>query len=815
MVTSDGLYISRPLAQTLRKCRHKVAIIEGARAVGKTMLVQHELSDGYHYETLADESTFKYASQHLTDWLDSLPLPCIIDEAQRIPELPLEVKTIVDSSSKQTPIFILTGSASITRDGLSGQDPLTRRSQRYSLSPMTLREIKRNASISIVDLLWNGTPLPKYSAVETRDDLARHMSIGGFPTYALPSIPLDESSLRLSIQTDIDNVLGDTVLPGERLDKSIAEAVLRELLSTPGGILNVQRVSNTIESQPITVERYISIFVRRFLITALPNLRSAPNKQIFTRAKIHPVDTSFSVEILKQAGKDFRKDKVLFGQLFESFAINQIVAEIPWSQIHPDAFYWREPGKHPKEVDLVLVHDNELIAIEIKSNTHVDRQDFAGIAALKATDHRFKRGFVLYTGTSVQQFGPTMWAIPVSALWDGDGFEKIQQKTEEAATMSVSQQIVNSETIHQIPTDANLFLSYSHQDNDYLDDGIVLLLQDVVKEYTYQFGNTLGLFIDKFSINWGEDWKTALERSVDAANIIIPAITPHYIRSEQCRKELLDFNARVGTNSTNRILPLIVQSIEEVSGIDRQDPVWRITHDKQWLKLGELRMLSGQERQQRIFEIVTGLRTVIKEIEQMSTASDSDRKTFGAAEQENSPAEEPDLLQSWSQIENLTPELSTASNTFGTAITAIAQLMNDNTPPVNGTSADYLAWSTRFADVAQPKLDALDTCVTKLSSLWESAYAAMTQYVDFISTIPQGSARNEQIDNMSPVFNGITNSMALPSEIPQAMAQLRLLGNFVKPLRPLSNSMEGSITLIENMSTMIASLQGRLDQLPR
>lgn len=107
MIPSNVRYVTRPLAQVLRQCPSKVAVLEGARAVGKTMLVQTELPDGYHYETLADKRTFEYASSHLDEWVDSLPTPCIIDEAQRIPDLPLSVKGVIDKQTGSTPFSFL------------------------------------------------------------------------------------------------------------------------------------------------------------------------------------------------------------------------------------------------------------------------------------------------------------------------------------------------------------------------------------------------------------------------------------------------------------------------------------------------------------------------------------------------------------------------------------------------------------------------------------------------------------------------------------------------------------------------------------
>ena len=101
---------------------------------------------------------------------------------------------------------------------------------------------------------------------------------------------MSENERSLQIASDIDNVLGETILPDEYLDKTIAHAVLQELLALPGGILNVSRLAAELHYDNRTIERYVSIFTRRFLITALPNLRSAAHRQTIARSKIHPCD---------------------------------------------------------------------------------------------------------------------------------------------------------------------------------------------------------------------------------------------------------------------------------------------------------------------------------------------------------------------------------------------------------------------------------------------------------------------------------------------------------------------------------------------
>lgn len=417
-------YIPRPIADAILHSRRKVVILEGARAVGKTMTAKRELTEhGFSYATLADDSTYELAHTDLHGWLDQLTLPVIIDEAQRIKELPLAVKEMADSLEATGIQFLLTGSAIINRGGLDGQDPLARRAQRFTMNPLTERE-KLGIERSLVDDLWESEPDTDYDETITRPALYELMAAGGFPEYSSQYAEYAEWERESLIADDITTVLGDTILPGEKLDVAIAKNILEKLLCTPGGILNASATGDALALDRRTVERYIGIFMRRFLIRSLPNLRTAPNRQTFTRAKLHPVDTSLSVQTLLAKGKDPATDPVTYGEVLESFVVNQIIPAIQWSQTHPDCFYWREPGSHPKEVDLVLERRNRLVGIEVKSSSKVDRNDFKGLAEL-AKDPRFHRGYLVYTGSRVMRWPDGLWALPVTALWRAEAFRPV------------------------------------------------------------------------------------------------------------------------------------------------------------------------------------------------------------------------------------------------------------------------------------------------------------------------------------------------------------------------------------------------------
>lgn len=84
---------------------------------------------------------------------------------------------------------------------------------------------------------------------------------------------------------------------------------------------------------------------------------------------------------------------------------------------------WHFRDRSGVEVDLLLEHpDGRMVGIEVKASSTVGTDDFRGLNFLRdRLGSRFHAGFVLYTGADSLPFGPRMRAVPVSALWRGDG----------------------------------------------------------------------------------------------------------------------------------------------------------------------------------------------------------------------------------------------------------------------------------------------------------------------------------------------------------------------------------------------------------
>ena len=98
-----------------------VVVLEGPRASGKTAIGEMLLAAGTMATRadLSDPTVLAAAAASPTSFVDSLPTPAFIDEAQLLPELPLAIKRRVDRD-RQKGAFILTGSSRLGRTQLGG-----------------------------------------------------------------------------------------------------------------------------------------------------------------------------------------------------------------------------------------------------------------------------------------------------------------------------------------------------------------------------------------------------------------------------------------------------------------------------------------------------------------------------------------------------------------------------------------------------------------------------------------------------------------------------------------------------------------------
>ncbi|MCL2787652.1 MAG: DUF4143 domain-containing protein [Micrococcales bacterium] len=805
----------------------KVKVLEGARAVGKTTVVERLVNGGVydHRVDLADPATLRIATKDTSAFLADLPERTVIDEAQLIDDLPLHIKRLVDEYN--TPRrFLLTGSSRIGRQGLGGTDPLTGRVERWTLDPFTTSErigAPEQLGRIVDDLFQPQSRIPE-NTPRTRTP-ADWIHSAGLPQWTLNPIT---QARRMQHIEDWRTAIVHSGLPASdgRMSPATATRVLDVVLLRTAIPLIPATIANQLEIDVRTVVRYLEFFERRFLFRRLPNLALAPHQQGVRGAKVHAIDAGLTQAALRATDPGLLKDPQWMGQLFETWVVNQLLAARPFSRLRPDAFTWRTVPRGHFEVDLVLVSpDGRRVGIEVKSGSSVGPQDIRGLSELSKKGS-FHAGYVVHTGTSVEQLGERIWALPAGLLvgdfttTDDDGTR--QGMDPRLAPWAVSRQSLGPPQkgpdgvgpTPEEPHDARVFLSYVHADNAILGNAITTFAKNLEAYYGLVTGGSIKVFTDQTDLLWGERWGRRIEAEIGDTDFLIAAVTPRFLKSTACRDEVTRFLSRAEVMGQPRLLlPLIVQSIEDVEGVPANDSVRVAIAESQWLDLtGDFEALTGDtaEGRQRMRGIAEALSAVIKAREALTVPSPSvggsergeDPLSLGSLRQGESAADEETLDGFFEEHRLLEAGFESAANRFGASLARVMEALTPVFDEGGYTNPGILASARHALD---PLVGELEADTRDLSAAWAKLSAPLREVLAGTRVFME----RDDKDRLRADLFGLAESLSF-EDADEVMGRLRIMGEFSRMLRPSMRAVAGAIEAVNTIRTSVEALAAEL-----
>lgn len=415
-----------------------VVIIEGARAVGKTSLVNKLAHEGHlkAVYSMADAGLRAVVEADTVGWLRGLEWPCAIDEAQLVPELPVAVKQVLDENQDSIRL-VLTGSSSIGQSGFGGTDPLARRALRVSLEPLSEAEISspHQQPWSVIDALFDAHPVTGEQA-QPLDIESDAIVLGGMPQYRRFTGNSVTSTLGLAIDEGIRSILTQRVKPGESFDQVRAHEILAYVLRHPASELNISEMGRELSMDRRTVDSYLDALEKRFLIYEVPNLHRASKRSLRSSAKFFPADVALSARSLVSTSDAQLVDADVRGRLIETLVMQQVRAHAGWAERSVDIFHWRQRIKNKDvEVDVVLRDSaGSLIAVEVKASARVKPEFLKGLKSFQELyGDRVTRGFVVCNVARPVPLGEKIWALPLAALWDASLWQGLMNRARATA----------------------------------------------------------------------------------------------------------------------------------------------------------------------------------------------------------------------------------------------------------------------------------------------------------------------------------------------------------------------------------------------
>jgi len=341
-----------------------VVLINGARQTGKSTLARRIAQQlDFHYVTLDDFTVLNAVSSDPVGYLSAFDKPLIIDEVQRVPQLFLAIKQLVDKD-RRPGMFLLTGSANIFMlPRLS--ESLAGRLEIITLWTFSCDELIQKKAI-FIDSLFADSFQPVHDNRLSRKDLMEKITRGGYPEVQKLRTERRRNAwfnsyITTILQrdvTDISRIQDIQQLPG----------LLSLIASRSGGLSNLSSLSRDAGLVMMTLKRYLSILEATYLVKRLPAWFKNIGKRLIKAPKLYLTDTGLLSYLVGIDQQRLNTAPKLFGQLLENYVMQELFKQASWSETLPGIYYYRSAAN--KEVDFVLENRaGAIVGIEVKGGT--------------------------------------------------------------------------------------------------------------------------------------------------------------------------------------------------------------------------------------------------------------------------------------------------------------------------------------------------------------------------------------------------------------------------------------------------------------
>ncbi len=329
-----------------RLFKGKAFIVFGPRQTGKTTFVEQLLAetnknilrlngDDADVRDLLEKPNITQLTQMLSGY-DIL----FIDEAQRISEIGVLIKIIVDRIKNVQ--VIATGSSAFELSGKLNE-PLTGRKYEMLLLPFSYAELRDHTDF-----------LTEERSLEQR------LLYGSYP-----EIINDPQNAEEHLKLLTDSYLYKDLFTLENVSKpQLFEKIVKALALQVGSEVNLSEIAQLIKADYKTVERYIDLLEKAFVVFTLPAFSGNVRNEIKKGKKIYFYDTGVINAVTRNFNPLSGRNDV--GALWENYLVSERQKYLQQNFMEAESFFWRTTQQ--QEIDYIEKSNDNLLAAEFKWN---------------------------------------------------------------------------------------------------------------------------------------------------------------------------------------------------------------------------------------------------------------------------------------------------------------------------------------------------------------------------------------------------------------------------------------------------------------
>ncbi len=417
-------YRTRSIEKCLEEMIGKfpVIMVTGSRQVGKTTLLNHlqTKNKNINYVSLDNVLLRVQANENPELFLRNYDTPLIIDEFQYAPALLNYIKINVDEARKNAmfgdknevgTLYYLTGSQifetmSEVSESLAGRVVIF---DLYGFSTREIYDKKDVIFIPDIDLIKKREPLPYLNVPE----IYKRILNGSYPeTLNVSDAEREkyfESYIRTYIERDVRKLVN--VKDENKFIKFISSVAVRTSQE-----FNALDIAKDVEIDSKTVDEWMSILKNTNLIYMLNSYSNNNLKKIIKRPKIYFMDTGLASYLAGYTNESTLERGAFSGAIFETYIISEIIKSFTNNGIYPKnrLFYYRDT--HGKEIDLLVIYDNNIYPVEIKKSSNPGYNAIKNFDVVKSFGYECKNGIVLCMMKNIIAIDENNYCVPIEYI---------------------------------------------------------------------------------------------------------------------------------------------------------------------------------------------------------------------------------------------------------------------------------------------------------------------------------------------------------------------------------------------------------------
>lgn len=323
----------------------KAVILLGARQVGKTTVIKSMFGDKrgtlfLNGDDIQTRTILENISEARLRAIIGENKLVIIDEAQKVSDIGEKLKLITDQMPDVR--VIATGSSSFELSGIVNET-LTGRKRECLLYPISFSEmVKSNGLIAEISMI-------------------NHRLVYGY----YPEVVSKEGRENRILKELVDSYLYKDILSMggvSKIDRLID--LVRALAFQVGSQVSFNELSNLVKIDAKTVERYLNVLEKSFIIFRLPSFAKNLRNEIKFDKKIYFWDLGVRNAVIGNFAPVEVRDAQEVGHLWENFLIAERMKKLSYNQTYTQSYFWRTVQN--REIDLIETVDGTMSAYEFK-----------------------------------------------------------------------------------------------------------------------------------------------------------------------------------------------------------------------------------------------------------------------------------------------------------------------------------------------------------------------------------------------------------------------------------------------------------------